>query len=160
MFAANTLLAAHGIDAFIRKNSPKQAVVIGGGYIGLETAEALRDRGLDVTVLQRDARILRAFDDEVTSRVESALHARVISLRKGAAALAITDGEVASGCRRRVAAQLVVIASGHAAECGDGRCTAGVSLLERRARSRRTIACRRTWRRYTRRGIARRRCTW
>jgi NAD(P)H-nitrite reductase large subunit len=53
----------------------RRAVVIGGGLIGLKAAEALFDRGVDVTIVELAPRILSAaFDDEagrlVTSRLE------------------------------------------------------------------------------------------
>ncbi len=38
---------------YITDESPKSAVIIGGGYIGMEMAEALRTRGIDVTILHR-----------------------------------------------------------------------------------------------------------
>jgi len=121
VFAAQTLRDATGIDALVKRIAPKQAVVIGGGYIGLEMAEALHDRGLEVTVLQRAERILRPFDDEITARVEQAMTdaprpsgsgtGRAIALRKAAPALAITPTEVISDAGRHPA-QLVVMAPG------------------------------------------------
>ncbi len=38
---------------YIKTESPKRAVIIGGGYIGMEMAEALRARGMDVTIVHR-----------------------------------------------------------------------------------------------------------
>jgi NADPH-dependent 2,4-dienoyl-CoA reductase/sulfur reductase-like enzyme len=111
VFPANTLVAASALDARLKQTGARQAVVLGGGYIGLETAEALRDRGLEVTVVQKTGRILRPFDDEIALRVEQALAARGISLRKGAAALAVNETEVISEAGRHPA-QLVVVATG------------------------------------------------
>ena len=39
-------------DNFIKKNQPQKAAVIGGGYVGLEMADALSKRGLKVTVIE------------------------------------------------------------------------------------------------------------
>jgi NADPH-dependent 2,4-dienoyl-CoA reductase/sulfur reductase-like enzyme len=111
VFPANTLLAASALDERLRASGARQAVVLGGGYIGLETAEALRDRGLDVTIVQKTDRILRPFDDEIVLRVEQALAARGIALRKGAPALAVNENEVISEAGRHPA-QLVVVATG------------------------------------------------
>ena len=41
VFPANTLVAASALDARLKQTGARQAVVLGGGYIGLETAEAL-----------------------------------------------------------------------------------------------------------------------
>jgi NADPH-dependent 2,4-dienoyl-CoA reductase/sulfur reductase-like enzyme len=43
---------AISFDNFIKENQPQKAAVIGGGYVGLEMADALKKRGLEVTVLE------------------------------------------------------------------------------------------------------------
>jgi CoA-dependent NAD(P)H sulfur oxidoreductase len=111
VFPANTFADTTALDAYLRRSGARHAVVLGGGYIGLETADALHDRGLEVTVVQKTDRILRPFDDEITLRVEQALAARGIALRKGAAALAVTESEVISDAGRHPA-QIVIVAAG------------------------------------------------
>jgi NADPH-dependent 2,4-dienoyl-CoA reductase/sulfur reductase-like enzyme len=51
------------ISAFIEMSAPRSAVIIGGGYIGLEMAEALRNRNLEVTILHRHALPLGGTED-------------------------------------------------------------------------------------------------
>jgi len=126
VFPANTLAEATALDARLRQSGARQAVVLGGGYIGLETAEALHDRGLEVTVVQKTDRILRPFDDEVARRVEQALAARGIALRKGAPALAVNETEVISEAGRHPA-QLVVVATGLRPNVGLAE-SAGIAL--------------------------------
>lgn len=53
----------------------KQAVIIGGGYIGLETAAMLTSTGMKVTVLERDPRILNRVSAPEISEFYSRIHA-------------------------------------------------------------------------------------
>ena len=85
-----------GIKAEI--GSAKQAVIVGGGYIGLETAAALRQLGLNVTVLEMAPRVLA----RVTAPELSAFYARVhaeegVVIKTGVAVSAFEgdDGRVA-----------------------------------------------------------------
>lgn len=49
----------------IKEKSPKKALVIGGGFIGLEVAENLKIKGLDVSLVQRSDQVLPPFDKEM-----------------------------------------------------------------------------------------------
>lgn len=57
---------------------PKQIAIIGGGYIGVEFASILRGFGCNVTVMNREACILKGFDDDVQSLVREGLMQRGI----------------------------------------------------------------------------------
>lgn len=62
---------------------PKRAVVVGGGFIGLEAAENLRERGLDVTVVELAPQVLPPFDTEMAGLVEQELRHLGIELKLG-----------------------------------------------------------------------------
>ncbi len=111
VFQANTLEGALAARQFLDRALPRSAAVLGGGYIGLETAEALRERGLEVTVLERGEEILEGFDADVTRRVEEALAGRGVLLLKGSPALAVTESEVVSAAGRH-RADLVIVSTG------------------------------------------------
>src|ERR1035441_3683640 len=51
-------------DDYVKQKMPKRVVVVGGGYIGLEMAEALIRRGLRVTLIEFADRILTTVDRE------------------------------------------------------------------------------------------------
>ncbi len=123
---ANTLAGALKVREFVERARPRRVAILGGGYIGLETAEALHERGLEVTVVQRTAEILEGFDTEVTQRVEEAMTHHGVLLMKGAAALAVKEGEVVSEAGRHPA-ELVVVATGLAPNVGLAE-KAGVAL--------------------------------
>jgi pyruvate/2-oxoglutarate dehydrogenase complex dihydrolipoamide dehydrogenase (E3) component len=45
---------------------PEQMLVVGGGYVGLEFAQAMRRLGSKVTVIEHNDRIIHSQDDDVT----------------------------------------------------------------------------------------------
>ena len=60
--------------------APETAAIIGGGYVGVEMAEALRGRGLDVHLFQRSNHVLRPFGEAVADRVETELTAKGVDV--------------------------------------------------------------------------------
>jgi len=82
---------------FIKEAGPKTAVIVGAGLIGLEMADALKARGIDVTVMKRPgSSILRMFDDDMAELVEEELRQKGVNLVKEAV---IQGFEGASGSR-------------------------------------------------------------
>ncbi|MGJ7910104.1 CoA-disulfide reductase [Neobacillus sp. LXY-1] len=66
----------HHVDA----NNPKKAVVIGGGFIGIEMAENLVDRGLDVTIIEMANQIMAPIDFEMASILHTHLKEKGVKL--------------------------------------------------------------------------------
>ncbi|QAU12338.1 pyridine nucleotide-disulfide oxidoreductase [Halorubrum sp. BOL3-1] len=60
--------------------APETVAVVGGGYVGVEVAEALTERGLDVHVFQRSGHLLPPFGETVGGRVEDALEAEGVAV--------------------------------------------------------------------------------
>ena len=69
----------------------RRAVIVGGGFIGLETAENLRHRGLAVTLLQRSNHVLPTFDAEMAQPLAAELRSLGVDLRFGAAVAAYDE---------------------------------------------------------------------
>jgi NADPH-dependent 2,4-dienoyl-CoA reductase/sulfur reductase-like enzyme len=65
------------------RHAPKRAVVVGGGYIGLEMAEAMLRRGLDVTLVDAADQPMRTLDPDMSELVAAALVAEGVTLRLG-----------------------------------------------------------------------------
>ena len=59
------------VDVHPQLESGRRAVVVGAGYVGLEMAEALHARGLEVTILDRLSRVMTTVDPEVASVVQA-----------------------------------------------------------------------------------------
>jgi NADPH-dependent 2,4-dienoyl-CoA reductase/sulfur reductase-like enzyme/rhodanese-related sulfurtransferase len=70
----------------------RKAVVIGAGFIGLETVEAFRHRGLDVTLVELAPQVLPAIDADMASLVEAELRAHRVDVRVGVGFTAVEDG--------------------------------------------------------------------
>src|SRR5690606_10778048 len=95
----------------------RRAVIVGGGYIGVEAADALREQGAAVTIIDMLPQLLPNFDADMARHVEDDLRADGVDVRlgDGMAELEAVDGRVV-GVRthagERIGADLVVVAIG------------------------------------------------
>lgn len=81
------------LEAYLATERPRSAVVVGGGFIGLEMAEAFRKRGLDTTVLEMAPSVLGVMDPEFGRRVAETLEAEGVHVRTGAQLRAVLPAE-------------------------------------------------------------------
>jgi NADPH-dependent 2,4-dienoyl-CoA reductase/sulfur reductase-like enzyme len=97
VFGVQTLDDGEAIHAWLNQQpAPRRAVVIGGGYIGVEMAEAMVNRGLQVTLLEKAPQPLSTVDPDMGARVRDAIEALGIEVRVGAhvEGLETADGRV------------------------------------------------------------------
>jgi NADPH-dependent 2,4-dienoyl-CoA reductase/sulfur reductase-like enzyme len=73
IYGADTLKTAIRIKEILDRKQPRRAVVVGGGYIGLEMAEALILRGLKVCLVERADEVMNTLDPDMGALVSSAL---------------------------------------------------------------------------------------
>ena len=71
------------IKEYINKNQPKSAVLAGGGFIGLELAENLKELGMDVTIVQRPKQLMNPFDADMASFIHSEMRKHGVKLALG-----------------------------------------------------------------------------
>lgn len=83
----------HEIQRDLAVRRPRRAVIIGAGYIGMEMAEALIRRGLDVTLLQRGPEVLPTLDPDLGSLVRDELSRHGVHVRVGTAVRGLRRGE-------------------------------------------------------------------
>jgi NADPH-dependent 2,4-dienoyl-CoA reductase/sulfur reductase-like enzyme/rhodanese-related sulfurtransferase len=88
------------------------AVVIGGGFIGIELTENLVHRGLRVTLVEATPQVLAPLDPEMVTEVQDELRQHGVDLRLGAAVSAIGSDSVTLADGAVVPADLVVAAIG------------------------------------------------
>jgi NADPH-dependent 2,4-dienoyl-CoA reductase/sulfur reductase-like enzyme/rhodanese-related sulfurtransferase len=72
---------------------PKHVTVVGGGFIGLEAAEALRHRGLEVTILELSAQVMAPVDGEMATPLHQEIRDKGVDLRLGCALQSVEPGE-------------------------------------------------------------------
>ncbi|WP_297461823.1 CoA-disulfide reductase [Thermococcus sp.] len=78
VFTADLPPDAVAIREYMEKNPVEDVVIIGGGYIGVEMAEAFAAQGKKVTLIERNERVMaRAFDREVTDILEEEMRKRI-----------------------------------------------------------------------------------
>ncbi|MEA2192864.1 MAG: hypothetical protein QOI73_2985, partial [Solirubrobacteraceae bacterium] len=134
-FTLRTIEDARAIRAWIDEHGARRAVVVGGGYIGLEMAEALRARDLETTVVEREPRLLTLVDADVAQTIAAELERQGIDVRCGARV-----EEIAGDARVRrvvadgepIAADIVVIGIGVRPDSGLAA-AAGIALGPHRA---------------------------
>jgi NADPH-dependent 2,4-dienoyl-CoA reductase/sulfur reductase-like enzyme len=73
IYGADTLKTAIKINEILDHKQPKRAVIVGGGYIGLEMAEALILRGLTVCLVEQAPQVMNTLDPDMGKLVSSAL---------------------------------------------------------------------------------------
>ncbi|MCU0583188.1 MAG: NAD(P)/FAD-dependent oxidoreductase, partial [Syntrophales bacterium] len=73
IFGLHSLQSGITVRRVLDEENPKRAVIIGGGYIGLEMAEALTLRGLDVSLVDRAPQVMNTLDPDMGSLVSDAL---------------------------------------------------------------------------------------
>lgn len=100
----------------VEKDEPRRAVVVGGGYIGLEMAEALVMRGLQVTLVDRAAQPMRTLDPDMGALVADALRDVGVTLHLGERVEAFEESsgrvQAVVTADRRLPADLVVLGLG------------------------------------------------
>jgi len=73
IFGVSTLQSGLALKQFIRETDPQKAVVVGGGYIGLEMAENLASIGLRVSLIERGSEVMGTLDPHMGALVSKAL---------------------------------------------------------------------------------------
>ncbi len=106
------------IKQYLTENKVNSAVVIGGGFIGLEMAENLAHAGKKVTLIEMADQVLNNLDYEMAAPVHQELRAHKIELILGDGLAAISQGhdkkqlDVITGHGRKITAEMVILALG------------------------------------------------
>jgi NADPH-dependent 2,4-dienoyl-CoA reductase/sulfur reductase-like enzyme len=119
VFTVHSLVDAQQIHQFMERRRPRRGLIIGGGYIGLEMAEALRDRGLDVTLVELLPQIMPNFDADMVEEVTAHLAEKGVMVRTGVRVAAVKQTETAlavevaqDGEHNQANADLVIVSTG------------------------------------------------
>ena len=111
------------IKDYINESKPQKAVVVGGGYIGVEMAENLANAGLEVSIVELSNHLIAPLDADMAADVHRYLRDKGISLYLGNGVTKITEKEV-SLQNGSISADMVILSVGVrpetslAKECG------------------------------------------
>lgn len=94
VFTLWTLDDMDKISSHLENKNPKNAVVVGGGFIGLEMVEALAKRGLNVNVVEMMPHVMALMEAETAGFIERELHAYGVGVHTNAAVTEINSGSV------------------------------------------------------------------
>jgi NADPH-dependent 2,4-dienoyl-CoA reductase/sulfur reductase-like enzyme len=104
------------VRRWVDEERPKRAVIVGGGYIGLEMAEALVLRGLEVTLVEKEPQVMNTLDADMGALVAEALREVGVALYLGES---LQGFEVSSGrvravvtAQRALPAEVVILGMG------------------------------------------------
>ena len=116
LFTLRTVEDTLRIRRFVDEQHPQSVVLAGGGFIGLELAENLRERGLDVTIVQRPRQLMAPFDADMAALIHREVRAHGVHLALGhtVEGFAETNGgvEVLLKGEQPLRADMVVLAIG------------------------------------------------
>lgn len=85
IFTLRTVEDTLRIRRFVEEKQPKSAVLAGGGFIGLEMAENLRELGVEVTIVQRADQVLPPLDYDMAAQIHTLLRSHGVHLKLGSA---------------------------------------------------------------------------
>lgn len=96
IFTIRTIPDAEKVKSYVRSKSPSSAVIAGGGFIALEMAENLIERGLDVTLVGRAEHVLANMDTDLAWDIHRHLRDRGLKLMTGVSVTGVeeTDGGI------------------------------------------------------------------
>lgn len=83
LFTLRTVEDTFRIKEYISEQRPKSVVLAGGGFIGLELAENLKELGMDVTIVQRPKQLMNPFDADMASFIHSEMRKHGVHLGLG-----------------------------------------------------------------------------
>ena len=111
IFTLRTVEDTLKIREFTDNYPIKTAVIIGGGFIGLEMAENLKNRGIDVTVIQKGDHLLNTVDSDIASFVHTNLRTKGINILLNANVKSIENNMVVTDCQE-IPADMVIVSVG------------------------------------------------
>jgi NADPH-dependent 2,4-dienoyl-CoA reductase/sulfur reductase-like enzyme/rhodanese-related sulfurtransferase len=112
VFTLWTLADMDRLDSFIDSSRPATAVVVGGGFIGLEAAEALSKRGVSTTIVEMQPSIMPQLDPEFGNLAAKCLVSNGVRVVAGVSLNAVHPGEVELSDGARLPADCVLLAIG------------------------------------------------
>ncbi|MBS2100230.1 FAD-dependent oxidoreductase [Carboxylicivirga linearis] len=112
VFSLWTLEDMDKIDSHLKNEEPKTAVVVGGGFIGLEMVEALVKRGLKVHVVEKMPHVMSLMDAETAGFITRELHSYGVGVHTETGVVKINDNSVELDNGQELEADMVLLSIG------------------------------------------------
>lgn len=116
VFSLRSIPDMDRIHAFITERTPARAVVIGGGYVGLEVAEAFHARGMQVHVVEMAPHIMPPIDADMAALFTKSVLRPGFEIHANAKVASIDPGFVTTEDGKKIEADLVLVSAGVKAE--------------------------------------------
>ncbi|GAA4068148.1 FAD-dependent oxidoreductase [Amphibacillus indicireducens] len=112
VFPVRNIQSAAAIDQYITLNKSEKATIIGAGFIGLEMAEQLTARGLEVTLIEGENQVMPHLDRDMAFRIAEELQKNKLTLLLGESVTQITKKTVTTSSGNTIDSDLVILATG------------------------------------------------
>lgn len=83
VFTIRNVVDINRLNLFVKERKDKKITVIGGGFIGIESAENLREAGYEVTLIEAADQILKIFDYDMVQRLQKEMYDKGVELIVG-----------------------------------------------------------------------------
>ncbi|MBU8908718.1 CoA-disulfide reductase [Desertibacillus haloalkaliphilus] len=102
------------IKAYVDHEKPQRAVIVGGGFIGLEMAENLYDRGIDVTIIEMADQVMAPLDYEMVASIHAHLEEKGVQLilRDGVNSFADEGSKVITQNGKEIETDMIILSIG------------------------------------------------
>lgn len=112
VFTIRNVADIERLQTYIQMNGVQDIAVIGGGFIGVEVTENLREAKKSVTLIQRGAQIMDPYDEDMVQIMQKELLDHGVNLELRAAVEKIETAHVLLANGKKIAAEVVVVAAG------------------------------------------------
>ena len=127
VFSVRNVVDVERIQEYLLGKKISQVAVIGGGFIGLEMAESLKKRGLQVAVVDMAPQVMLPFDKDMAQMLQKEILDHGVSLILGDGLKEICEDCVVLASGKRIKAEAVIMAIGVMPETGLAR-NAGLAI--------------------------------
>ncbi len=119
IFTLRTIEDADAIKSWLAVHTPRHAVVVGAGYVGIELAEAICFNGVDVTVIEAQNQVLPALDADLAIALQLRLESVGVHIQLGTTLKSFIGADLVGDVVARVLSRLGEASSADATMRGD-----------------------------------------
>lgn len=116
VFSLRKVTDIRKIDGYIDENDVKHVTIVGGGFIGLEVAENLVERGTQVALIEAQDQVMAPFDYDMVQILHKSLHDNGVDLKVNTALEGVEQDRVRFSDGNTLDADIVIMAIGVAPE--------------------------------------------